>query len=456
MTAELGPGEDALLTDLYELTMARAYAAHGFDEIAVFELFVRELPAGRRFLLAAGIADLLERLARWRFTDEQLDYLRGLDALSDAFVEELRGWRFTGEIWAVPEGTAVFEGEPIVQVVAPLPQAQVIETLVVNRIHLETALASKAARVALAAGDRAVVDFGARRAHGADAALALARASRIAGFAGTSNLAAGRRFGIPVLGTMAHSYVEAHEDERAAFRAFLSLYPETVLLIDTYDTSRALDRIVELRDELGAAFSLGGIRIDSGDLVAESEHARKRLDQAGLTSVRILASGGLDEYEIERLAARGAPIDGFGVGTHVAVAEDRPFLDAAYKLVSYGGRPRMKLSAAKSTLPGRKQVFRERDADGRLRRDTVARFDETGPGEPLLEPVFRDGAPLPAGARGLEAARERARAEIAALPEARRVVTPQPIADASPVTVSERLEADRVRVTEHLRGNAAD
>ena len=398
------PLRSLLFTDLYELTMARAYAAEGMDQPAVFELFFRKIPPGRNFMVAAGLEDLLTSLEILGVSDDERDYLRGLGLFPEPFLERLKGFRFTGEVWAVPEGTMVFSNEPLVQVVAPILEAQLIEDLVLNRVHFPSLAAAKAARVVLAAAGRDVIEFGSRRAHGADAALMVARASYLMGAVGTSNVLAGKCYGIPVFGTMAHSYIQAHDDEAAAFEAFAGIYPETTLVVDTYDTIGGIRRVIELSRRLGARFRVGAIRLDSGDLGALAREARQMLDAAGLDGVRIFASGGLDEHEVAALIAAGAPIDAFGVGTKLAVSEDVPSLDMAYKLVEYAGRPRTKLSSRKAIYPGRKQVYR-RTEGGRIARDVIGRHDEAVEGEPLLRPVMRGGVRLAAGRVGLEEAR---------------------------------------------------
>jgi nicotinate phosphoribosyltransferase len=403
----------ALFTDLYELTMMRAYAEHGMDATAVFSLFVRKLPPGRNYLLACGLGTFLERLEALAFTASDLHYLSeyGFPA---SFLAELAAFRFRGDVDAVPEGTPVFAGEPILEVIAPIGQAQLVETLVLNQVGLQTVIASKASRVVEAAAARPVVDFGGRRAQGIDAALGGARAQYIAGVSATSNVLAGNRHGIPIAGTMAHSFVQACASEAEAFRRFAAVFPDTILLVDTYDALAGVRQVVDLARELGAGFRVRGIRLDSGDLAGLAREARRLLDEAGLSHLQIFASGGLDEHEIARLVASGAPVDAFGVGTAMSVASDAPALDIAYKLVEYAGIGRMKLSTDKRTLPGRKQVFREM-RDGKAVRDMVARFDEVLPGRRLLEPAMRDGRriePYPT----LAAIRDSARAAIDALP----------------------------------------
>lgn len=410
------PTHPALFTDLYELTMAQAYHAENMDQTGVFELFFRELPPGRNFVLAAGVNDLLLCLEQLRFLQDDLDYLRAQDDFDDEFLEYLSNLRFTGDVHAVPEGTAVFPDEPLVQVVAPILEAQLIETLVLNQVHFQSVIASKAARVVSAAAGRTVVDFGSRRAHGFDAALKAARAAYLAGAAGTSNVLAGKVYGIPIFGTMAHSYVQAHEDELEAFRRFQDLYPQTTLLVDTYDTLDGVRQVVELSRRLGSNFRVRAIRLDSGDLEALAGQSRQILDDAGLEGVKIFASSGLDEWKLADLVGKEVPIDGFGVGTKLAIASDQPSLDIAYKLVQYAGEPRMKLSSDKLIYPGRKQVFRQTEND-RMAGDTLGRWDESLPGEPLLRQMMQRGERLDAGREPLDAIRDRARRESARLPD---------------------------------------
>ncbi|MGH7555712.1 MAG: nicotinate phosphoribosyltransferase, partial [Longimicrobiales bacterium] len=365
----------ALLTDLYQLTMLQAYwCEHMFDD-AVFSLFVRKLPAARNYLLACGLDDALGYLEGLRFYPAAIDDLRTRSEFEPGFLDWLEHLRFTGTVRAMREGTPVFGEEPILEVIAPLPEAQLAESVIMNQVHLQTVLASKAVRVVAAARGRAVVDFGLRRIHGTDAALKAARAFYVAGVSSTSNVLAGQTYGIPLAGTMAHSYVQAHDSELDAFRAFTRVYPDTVLLVDTYDTLEGVRRVIRLALELGDDFRVRGVRLDSGDLAELAFGARALLDGAGLQRVGIFASGGLDECEIDDLLERGAPIDAFGVGTRMGVSSDAPALDMAYKLTSYAGRGRVKLSTGKPIWPGPKQVFREH-SNGRFVRDVIASADE--------------------------------------------------------------------------------
>ncbi|WP_414473885.1 nicotinate phosphoribosyltransferase [Microvirga sp. M2] len=406
---------NALFTDLYELTMLRAYSELGMNEIAVFDLFFRSLPPQRNYLIACGLDLLLQHLENLSFSERDLAYLSSQTLFPQTFIDQLRDFRFTGDVSAVPEGTPVFPNEPILEIAAPIGQAQVIETMVLNQIGLQTILASKAARIVEAAQGRPVVDFGARRAQGLDAAVKGARAFFIAGAAATSNLAAGQRWGIPVAGTMAHSFVQACSSEAEAFRNFARVFPETILLVDTYDTLEGVRRVVELAKELGPDCRIRGVRLDSGDLADLAEAARSMLDAAGLQGLQIFASGGLDEHRIADLVKRGAPIDAFGVGTSMSVSEDAPALDIAYKLVEYAGLGRMKLSAGKRSLPGRKQIFRTRQ-NGFAQGDVIARDDEHLAGSALLQPVMIGGQRI-APAPSLAEIRKHTRRSIEQLPK---------------------------------------
>lgn len=402
-----------LFADLYELTMFRAYHELGMTEQAVFSLFVRKLPAERNYLVACGMEELLDQFAAFGFSQDDLAYL-ATQGFPDSALKALEAFRFEGDVYAMAEGTPFFANEPILEVVAPIGHGQVIETLVLNQIGFSSIIASKAARVVSAAGGRRVVDFGGRRAHGLDAAIKGARAAYVAGAAATSSVEAGKAYGIPIAGTMAHSYVQAHAHEADAFRDFAQIYPETVLLVDTYDTLQGVRKVIALAEELGERFKVRAIRLDSGDMGTLSRQARGLLDAAGLSQVGIFVSGGLDEEQIAALVAAEAPIDGFGVGTDLMVSTDAPALDIAYKLTEYGGAGRMKLSTDKKSLPGRKQVFRQIE-DGVLTRDVIARHDEKLPGTPLLRPVMRQGERL-SPAEPLDEIRARCSEQLARLP----------------------------------------
>jgi nicotinate phosphoribosyltransferase len=414
-----GSGRDfALLTDLYELTMMQAYYAEGMTDTAVFDLSVRTLPPQRNFLLAAGLADVLDYLETLTFDADALAYLASLGTFSADFLTRLESFRFTGSVWAMPEGTVTFAVEPLLEVIAPLPEAQLIETYLLNQVTFQTAVASKAARCVMAAEGRPVIDFGARRTHGTDAAIKAARATYLAGFAATSNVLAGQRYGIPVTGTMAHSYVQSHDSEREAFEMFTRQYSGTTLLVDTYDTEEGIRTAIEAVRAAGDSTRIRALRLDSGELDALAHRARALLDNAGMHDVGVVVSGGLDEHAIAHLVAAGAPITSYAVGTRVGTSSDAPTLDSVYKLVEYAGHGRAKFSADKATLPGRKQVFREY-AGNEAAHDYVAAVDERVDGTPLLVEVMRDGRRLSLDL-SLDAAREGARASLGALPKALR------------------------------------
>jgi nicotinate phosphoribosyltransferase len=409
----------ALHTDLYEFTMAAAYLDANFAANATFELFVRSLPRKRGFLVAAGLEQALHHLEKLKFTDTQIAYLRDQPVFrhtSTAFFDYLRNFRFTGDVWAMPEGTPVFAEEPILRVTAPIIEAQLVETLLLSTITFQTMIASKAARVVKAARGRAVVEFGSRRAHGPEAGVLAARAAYIGGCAGTSNVEAGQRYGVPIFGTLAHSFVMAYGDELEAFRRFHELFPAyDVLLVDTYDTLHAVDEIVR------AGIKPTAIRLDSGNLGELSIQARKRLDQAGLKQTRIFASGDLDEYGIADLLEKGAQIDAFGVGTALATSSDAPALGGVYKLVDVEKDGnifyRAKFSEEKVTYPGRKQVFRSRGKDGKLTGDIIACEGETfSKHEPLLQQVMRYGK-MTNPAPSIDTIRRLADERTAAIPE---------------------------------------
>lgn len=417
---------DALLTDLYQLTMLAAYDARGMEGTAVFEFYVRRMPQNRNFLVAAGLEQLLDYLENLRFSKADLDWLASTGRFEKAFLDRLADFCFTGSVDALPEGTVFFANEPVVRVTARLPEAQLVESRLINLLHFQTLIASKAVRCVLAAGGRMLVDFGLRRAHGAEAGVFAARAAYLAGFTGTATVEAGRRFGIPLLGTMAHSFIQAHGDEAAAFRQFAQCFPENnTLLIDTYDTLAAARKVVKLAHELQpSGIRIGAVRIDSGDISELSRGVRRILDAGGCRETKIFASGGLEETAIAALVSGGAPVDGFGVGTNLDASVDEPVLDCAYKLQEYAGRSTRKLSAGKETWPGRKQVERHRDANGTLRRDVVVLESDPVQGERLLVPAMRDGRRvdvLPT----LAESRDRARQELAGVPAALRSIQRQ-------------------------------
>lgn len=437
----------ALLTDLYQLTMLQAYFDEGLEETAVFEFFVRKLPRNRNFLMSAGLAQVLEHLEALRFTQDDLDWLASTRRFKPAFLDYLGMLRFRGDVHAMPEGTIFFPDEPILRVTAPIAQAQLVETRIINLLQFEVMIAAKAARCVLAAPGKLLLDFGLRRAHGAEAGLLAARASYLAGFSGTATVQAARDFEVPIFGTMAHSYIQAHVTEESAFERYARSQPENVtLLIDTYDTEAAAGKVAALAPRLAADnIHIRAVRLDSGDRADLAKRVRRILDAAGLGHIRIVCSGNLDEGEIQRLLATGAPIDGFGVGTRLDTSADAPYLDCAYKLVEYAGRARRKRSEGKATWPGRKQVFRRYGTDGRMAGDVVTTEDDVQPGEPLVVPIMRDGLRLETPIN-LAAARERAARALATLPDALRALDPPCLAysaEISPSLVQLARETDR-------------
>ncbi len=425
----------ALLTDFYELTMLESYFQCRMEELAVFDLFIRRLPGTRNFLVACGLEHVLHYLETFSFTADAVEYLRSLGKFSPPFLQSLRDLRFSGDVYAVPEGTVIFANEPILEIVAPLPQAQIIETFVMNQIQLATMAASKAARIVHAARGRTIVDFGLRRMHGSDAGIKEARAFYIVGVEGTSNVLAAQLFGIPVSGTMAHSYIQAFDEESEAFRRFIQTYPDAIILVDTYDTLQGVEKLIRLARELGPKFRVSGIRLDSGDLSLLARKSRELLDRANLSEVKIFASSSLDEYAIDELLQSGAPIDGFGVGTLMGTSADAPYLDTAYKLVEYAGEPRVKLAAHKTTLPGRNQIFRE-SRQGKFIRDVVGEAGENLAGTPLLVKVMEGGRRI-TPAESLQSCRNRYQSEIAKLPESLMSLRP---AEPYSVEVSSKLK----------------
>ena len=436
----------ALFTDLYQLTMLQAYVLEGMDEEATFDLFVRRM-RHRNYLIACGLDTALAFLERLCFTERAISYLRTLGLFRASFLDHLEGFRFTGDVYAVREGTPVFPDEPILQVVAPMGEAQLVETLLLNQISFQTGIASKASRVVQAAQGRTVADFGMRRMHGWDAAMKAARACYVAGVEATSNVLAAQTYGLAPTGTMAHSYIEAHQGEMDAFRAFADIYPETTLLVDTYDTLSGVRKVIDLAREKGDAFKVQALRLDSGDLVALAKDARALLDAAGLTDVRLFASNSLDEHVIQDLIEQEAPIDGFGVGTRLGTMADQPYLDSVYKLSAYAGQDRMKLSAEKSNLPGRKQVYRFFEGE-KAARDVIATLEETSDGMPLLECVMQGGRRTQAGRRTLDEAQAHCQEATATLPD--RLLALGEANPAYPVVLSNPLQEKRERVRQRI------
>lgn len=429
----------SLLIDLYQLTMLQTYHANGMEETAVFEMFLRRLPENRNFLVAAGLEQALEYLQGLQFTADELDWLDTLGRFDREFLDYLEQLRFTGDVYALPEGSIFFADEPILRVVAPLPQAQLVESRLINLIHLQTTIASKAARCVLAAPAKILVDFGLRRAHGAEAGLLAARAAYLAGFAGTATVLAGMRFGIPLFGTMAHSLIQAHDREQQAFEHFATTQPEdVVLLIDTYDVQQAAHTLVQLAPRLKThGISIKGVRLDSGDLAESARQVRDVLDAGGLHQVLIFCSGDLDEYRLQSLIDSQAPIDGFGIGTRLTISMDAPCLDCVYKLQEYAGVARRKRSPGKATWPGRKQVYRRVGEDGVFLEDWLGlEADSQALGEPLLQPVMRNGQRLTATAP-LQTLQNRVKTQLAKLPPALRINRP---ASPYPVYISPALQ----------------
>ena len=428
-----------LTTDLYQLNMVQAYLDRDEDKQAVFEFFIRRLPPQRGFLLAAGLADALDYLGALRFSAQEIDWLKSTKRFRPNLIDYLAAFRFTGDVHAMPEGTACFPNEPLLRVSAPLPQAQLVETRLINILHYQTLIASKAARMVLAAPGKNLADFGLRSAHGAEAGLFSARASYIAGFGGAANVEAGARYGVPIVGTMAHSFVQVHDNEAQAFEDFARARPDgVILLIDTYDTEAGARKVVELAPRLKAdGIAIRGVRIDSGDLAAMARKVRAILDAGGLKDVIIVVSGGINEHVLQQMMAAQVPIDGFGIGVNLDASVDAPALDCAYKLQEYAGKPRRKLSEGKATWPGRKQVWRSYDAQGRMAGDVLSLETDSHGGETLIAPVMRAGKRIDP-APSLAQIRERAARELARLPEPLRTL--QAGFD-YPVTVAEPLRS---------------
>jgi len=414
----MNPSSSILLTDLYQLTMVQAYVEQGMMDSAVFEFFVRRLPPQRGFLMAAGLEQVLDFLEQLRISPPELEWLEQTGRFSQSCLDYLETLRFSGDVHAMREGTVFFPNEPILRVRAPLPQAQFVETRIMNLLNFQTLIASKAARSVLVAGGKPLIDFGLRRAHGAEAGLLAARASYLAGFAGTATVLAGMEYDIPIYGTMAHSFVQAHKNEATAFEHFALAQPEnTVFLIDTYDTEAAAHKVVALAPRLRQRnIMVKGVRLDSGDLADHARKVRCILDEGGLPQAKILASGNLDEYQLQRLIGSGAPIDSFAIGTAMTTSADAPSLDCAYKLQEYAGRPCRKRSEGKATWPGSKQVYRQYRRDGRCDYDLVTTVEAPGTGDPLLHPVMTGGRRL-VPTQKLTELRQRAATELALLPD---------------------------------------
>ena len=425
--SQVDDANEALFVDLYELTMSASYAAHDLDQPATFDLFARHLPPGRGYLVSCGLDPALDYLESLRFESDTLDYLSSLDLFDESFLSLLSTLRFTGEVRAIPEGELVFPNEPILQVTAPLVEAQLVETFLLNCVGFQTMIATKASRVATACDGRTFVDFSPRRDHGSDAALKAARSAYVGGAAATSLVLAGQTYGLELSGTMAHSYVMRFDNEADAFLTYARDFPgRAIFLIDTYDTEQGARIAVEVAAKLEPKLWPRAVRLDSGDIDQLSRSVRAILDEGGLGDVRIFASGDLDEYRIAELTSADAPIDAFGVGTQLGTSGDAPYVSVVYKLVEDASGPKVKLSTDKVTLPGRKQVFRVTGDGGELRSDVLALEDEiVGDGRPVLCPVMRGGRRVDA-AEPLDVLRDRCRASVAALPDRLRSLAPEP------------------------------
>jgi nicotinate phosphoribosyltransferase len=444
------PAASALLTDLYQLTMLQSYYELGMEDTAVFEFFVRRLPEHRNFMLFAGLQQVVEYLENLHFSREELEWFEQSRRFDDEFVGRLRKFRFSGDVDAMAEGTVFFAEEPALRITASLPEAQLIESRLINILHYQTLIASKAVRCRLAAPDKTLIDFGMRRAHGAEAALLAARASYMAGFDGTATVQAEQDFGIPIYGTMAHSYIQAHDSESQAFENFAHSHADNiVLLIDTYDTLSGAEKVVRLAESLREeGIAIKAVRLDSGDLVDLSVSVRRILDEGGFSDIALFASGDLDEYRLAALLGHGCPVDGFGIGTRLTISEDSPSLDCVYKLQEYAGQDRRKRSTGKTTWPGSKQVYRRRSAGGHFDGDLVTLASDTrDDGEALIVPVMRKGRRIDS-VETLDAIRERSSAQIACLPNHLKALAVSP--ERYPVKMSAGLKDLAEKVDKHF------
>ena len=442
--------DSALLTDLYQLTMLQGYYEQNMEELAVFEFFVRKLPENRGYLVAAGLAQILTYLEQLQFSSNDIEWLASTGRFQPAMLARLETLRFTGDVHAMSEGTVFFPNEPILRITAPLPEAQLVESRIINLLHFQTLIASKAARSVLIAPDKLLVDFGMRRAHGSEAALLAARASYLVGFAGSATVAAGMHFGIPVFGTMAHSFIQTYTRESQAFVDFAKANPDNVVfLIDTYDTEAGAQKVVDLAASLHTqGIKIKGVRLDSGDLADHARNVRTILDRGGLSNITIFASGNIDEYKLEELMAEQVPIDGFGIGTRMDTSADAPYLDCAYKLQEYAGVARRKRSEGKATWPGRKQVYRNYDDNGMMSGDAVTVDNAPYAGQPLLQWVMQGGKTV-AKQPTLVEAREYARRQLNDLPVPLRQLSNTP---EYPVIISAELQALAKTVDERNTG----
>ena len=454
--------EIGLSTDLYQMTMGASYHALDITDIATFSLFVRRLPPQRGYLVAAGLDEALTRLERLRFDDQALDYLRSIGQVRPEFIDSLADFRFSGDVWAVPEGRIVFADEPLLEVQGSIIEAQIAETILLNALHYSTMVASKAARCVSAAPGKSLIEFGLRRTPSVDAGLAAARSSFLAGFTGTSNLFAGEKLGIPVSGTVAHSFIEIFPSEIDAFRAFASTFPgDVTLLIDTYDTLQGARNAAVVARELAAhGRRVRAVRLDSGDLTVLSKQVRAILDVEGMTDVGILASGGLDEFDLAHFVASDAPIDAYGIGTRLGTSSDAPSLDMVYKLVQFGHVPTLKLSEGKATLVGPKQVWRQFDTRGKFVSDLIARREEPSPGEawePLLIPAMVAGNRVPQP--DIRQIQERHRGETKRMPRGIFDLTnfaQYPVNLSPALRAAQQLATERARAAKTTRGSAED
>jgi len=438
--------DSALLTDLYQLTMLQGYYEQDMEALAVFEFFVRKLPENRGYLVAAGLAQVLTYLEQLQFSSDEIEWLDSTGRFKPALLDRLETLKFTGDVHAMPEGTVFFANEPLLRITAPLPEAQLIESRIINLLHFQTLIASKAARSVLIAPGKLLVDFGMRRAHGSEAALLAARASYLVGFTGSATVTAGMYFGVPLFGTMAHSFIQTYTRESQAFADFARANPEhVVFLLDTYDTEAAAQKVVDLAAALHAqGIKIKGVRLDSGDLADHARKVRTILDRGGLNDTTIFASGNIDEYKLEQLIAQQVPIDGFGIGTQLDTSADAPYLDCAYKLQEYAGVARRKRSEGKATWPGRKQVYRNYAADGVMSGDTVTVDNATCTGQALLQPVMQGGKTIARQPTLIEV-REYAMRQLNGLPVALRQLSHTP---EYPLTISVELQALAKRVDE--------
>ena len=449
LPAKVNVSSSTLLTDWYQLTMLQAYMEAGMEDTSVFEFFVRNIPPQRKFFMAAGLEQVVDFLEGLRFAPWELEWISESGRFSQSFVDYLEKLRFTGDLHAMCEGTVFFPNEPIARISAPLPQAQLVETRLINLLHYQTVVASKAARMVLAASGKPVIDFGLRRAHGAEAGYLAARASYMAGFDGTATVLAGALFDIPVFGTMAHSFIQAHAQEFDAFHHFADAQPDNViLLLDTYDTEEGARNVVKMFPGLHKkGITIKGVRLDSGDLADHARKVRSILDAGGLYDTQITGSGNLDEYAIQALARSQAPIDQFAVGTKLTTSADGPYLDCAYKLQEYAGRACRKKAEGKETWPGPKQVYRNYDHHHRIAFDVVTVEDDRPGGEALIQPVMKAGTRL-GSLPALRKAREHAANQMSHLPDSLRELTQD---TAMEVRISQALQ-DLARQVDRQQG----